>query len=377
MVSETLLLPWYQYPPFSESGIGGLSVAVLETARALARKGVDVDVLVPLEQGRRSELEDYVNVTTSRLGSKLCAGQRLNSAETTSITRNHDRVLSISNYGAASLHSSKEVLRIVRRQVHVVAHDRPLSSYVSLKPSPASYARMIIQRMREKTRETKLAGVGSMCVSRFVADGAIRHGVEKAEKAVVIPNGVDTSRFRPLRVDKEFDLLFVGRFQMAKGLDILLEALQMAEEASGKRASLGIVGPFTGRERSLLYSTVPTRIRESIRFLGVVTRDDMPRMISSARFLVNPSRYETFGLPVLEAIACGVPVISSNVGGLPELVDERIGVLVDPNSKSLAKAIQCVMLGTTQGTASPIGPEIAHQYAWDLISEKQHDFVFS
>lgn len=377
MVRETILLPWYRYPPFSEFGIGGLSVAVWETTRALSGKGLDVEVLVPSAEGQRSESEDHLTVTASRLGSKLCAGQPLNSAEVGLITRNYERILSISNYGAASLSSSKEVLGIVRRQIHVVAHDRPLSSYVSLRPSPANYGRMMIQRMREKTRESKLAGVGSMCVSRFVAEGAVHHKVEKAEKTVVIPNGVDTSMFRPLRVDKEFDLLFVGRFQMAKGLDILLEALRIAEEAVGKRVSLGIVGGFTERERSFLYSRIPTRIRESIKFLGIFAREDMPRVINSARFLVTPSRYESFGMPVLEAIACGVSIISSNVGGLPELVDKRIGVLANPNSKSLANAIQSAMLGTAEGTASAIGPEIARRYAWDLVSEKERNFVFS
>ena len=377
MVSETLLVPWYRYPPFSESGIGGLSVAVWETTRALAKKGVDVEVLVPSAESQGSVSEDHLKVTASRLGSKLFNGQLLDSAEAALITRNYGRVLSISNYGAASLNSSKQLLGIVRRQIHVVAHDRPLSSYVSLKPSLANYGRMMIQRMREKTRESKLAGVGSMCVSRFVAEGAAQHGVEKAENTVVIPNGVDTSLFKPSPADKLFDLLFVGRFQKAKGLDILLEALFMVEKALGKRVTLGIVGGFAERERSFLYSRIPTRLRESIKFLGVVTREDIPSVINSARFLVNPSRYESFGMPVLEAIACGVPVISSNVGGLPELVEERIGVMVTPDSKSLANSIQRAMLVTAIGTASEIGPEIARRYAWDLVSEEQRNFVFS
>jgi glycosyltransferase involved in cell wall biosynthesis len=197
-------------------------------------------------------------------------------------------------------------------------------------------------------------------------------GVEESKNIRVIPNGVDVKSFRPMEEAKRFDLLFVGRFQMAKGLDVILSALPLVRGKDGTCPSLGIIGEFNDAERAYLSSGMHHSIRERVAFLGKIERSEMPHLLNSARFLVAPSRYESFGLPALEAISCGVPVIASRVGGLPEIVDEDIGMLVEPQRPSvLAASIEeALEQESLQEHALKKGPARARAYDWDLLTKR-------
>jgi D-inositol-3-phosphate glycosyltransferase len=188
----------------------------------------------------------------------------------------------------------------------------------------------------------------------------------------VIPNGVDTRSFRPLKKKSKFDLLFVGRFQKAKGLDILLDALAILHKGGREVPKLGVIGWFGQNQIRKLTSGLDAAVRGVVEFIGAVTRDQMPELINSTRFVVLPSRYESFGLVALEAISCGVPVIATRVGGLPELVEHPVGILVDSaNPRKLAKTIEvCGRDGTLIGEALAAGPRKASGYDWTLVAER-------
>jgi glycosyltransferase involved in cell wall biosynthesis len=177
---------------------------------------------------------------------------------------------------------------------------------------------------------------------------------------------------------KKYDLLFVGRFQRSKGLDVLLEALALTATMKGEIYKLGIVGPFSTEQRNYLLHGVPSAMKGTVTFLGSVHRDALPIVINQSRIVVVPSRYESFGLPALEAIACGVPVVAARVGGLPEIVDESVGVLVEPNNpQALAEAIyDSLRFPELRERATTLGPAKASRYDWDVIAPELRRIIF-
>jgi glycosyltransferase involved in cell wall biosynthesis len=293
-------------------------------------------------------------------------------SESEYLSTKYDVILSVGNFGAKSLKSAKGLASRLRRQIHMVAHDRPLESYLSMRPSFIERGKMTIQRRVERRVELLLSGVGSVCVSKFIADRMVALGIEESKNIVVVPNGVDVESFRPLKAAKRFDLLFVGRFQLAKGLDVLLSALPLVRDRDGTHPSLGIIGEFNDAQRAYLNSVMHHSIRERVAFLGKIERSEMPRFLNSTRFLVAPSRYESFGLPALEAISCGIPVIASKVGGLPEIIDEDTGMLVEPRRPSVLAASIEKALGqeSLHERALKNGPARARSYDWDLLAKR-------
>jgi len=133
-------------------------------------------------------------------------------------------------------------------------------------------------------------------------------------------------------------LLFVGTLEPRKNVPTLLEAIHRL-----RRAGLEVPLVLVGR-RGWLYDEVFARLQAlglegQVRFLEGVTDEELVGLYNAARCLVLPSFYEGFGLPALEAMACGTPVIVSDRASLPEVVGEA-GLLVDPTSpEALAEAI--------------------------------------
>jgi D-inositol-3-phosphate glycosyltransferase len=194
---------------------------------------------------------------------------------------------------------------------------------------------------------------------------------EERENLSCIPNGVDTKSFRPTGAQKEFDLLFVGNFYWVKGVDVLLAAVGRLH-SQGIDAKLAVAGKFDANQRKYLTNALPPAVRANLSFLGVVERARMPELMNSARLVVVPSRYETFGMVALEAIACGVPVVATRVGGLPEVVDSSVGRLVGtPDPESLAEAIQlCLRDDELAKRCSALGPRRALGYDWSVVASQ-------
>jgi D-inositol-3-phosphate glycosyltransferase len=373
--AKRLLVPWYRFPPFRETGIGGLSVVMWELTRALARGGLSVDVVTPAQSGVDPVQElDGVKVVRSQLGDRLKRGASLGGDDRRLLSE-YDAILSIANFGARSLRKSPELLRLAKRQVHMVAHDRPVASYLSVQPSPFEQIRMRYRRMRDRSEEVALKGTTTMCVSKYLLEVMAASGLETRENLSVVPNGVDAEAFRPIPKEKEFDLVFVGRYQLAKGLDILTDALGILR-SRGQHPTLAVVGQFSDAERLDVQSRTPEDLRPRISFLGTIARQSMPGVLNSARVVVVPSRYETFGMPALEAISCGLPVVATSVGGLPELVDRRLGVLALPNPPALADAVAtCLKDEPLHESARVNGPATAAGYDWRIVAAKAKERI--
>jgi glycosyltransferase involved in cell wall biosynthesis len=176
------------------------------------------------------------------------------------------------------------------------------------------------------------------------------------------------------RVAKAFGLdspyvLAVGLIQPRKNLPRLLEAFSQvtADHGDLKLAIAGRPGPQAEEVRRRVGALGLT---ERVRTCGEVADADLPDLYRAAEMLVYPSLYEGFGLPALEAMACGTPVVASNATSLPEVVGEA-GVLVDPLSvEAMAEAMRRV-LGDADLAArlAEAGVARAREFSWRRCAE--------
>ena len=181
----------------------------------------------------------------------------------------------------------------------------------------------------------------------FAVSNALRHeiiatGVQGiSNKTKICWNSVDIDKFsskendsfkKENRLEDKPIVLFVGNLIKRKNVDSLLEA----KKISNADYYLVIVGD--GPEFKKLTKKVEDESIRDVIFTG--SRNDVENIIPSCDVLVLPSFSESFGLVLIEALACGKPVIGSNVGGITEIINDDVGLLVDPNKvSSIAGAI--------------------------------------
>lgn len=177
------------------------------------------------------------------------------------------------------------------------------------------------------------------------ASNALRQGIESHgihARFEVLPNVVDTSLFGGDGDSRNGRLLAVGLLYEAKGYEYLLEALALLRR-EGREVDLDIVGD--GPERAAY-----TRLADELSlnghviFHGIVPKPDVARRMREASLFVLTSRYDNNPCVLIEAMASGLPVVATAVGGIPEVVDERSGILAGPrNPRSIADAIAAAL----------------------------------
>lgn len=213
-------------------------------------------------------------------------------------------------------------------------------------------------------------------------------------KVTVIPPGVDTSHFYPIPKEEAREsigipgadrmLLFVGRIEPLKGLETLIRALALMR-AEGVQCQvphyLAVVGGDPGASGENL-STEMARLQELRReqgmdelvlFLGKRAQDSLPYYYSAADVLIMPSHYESFGMVALEGMACGTPVVASQVGGLAFLVQDGVTGFVVPDGDPRALSERLTRLLTEPDLRQKLGEqaaEYARQYAWENIVDR-------
>lgn len=175
----------------------------------------------------------------------------------------------------------------------------------------------------------------------------------RRSKISIIPCGVSLSRFKPIerRVAREQIgvpsavpvVLYVGRFAPLKGLDHLIEALARLRPYAPAPLLLivGGDGPDAHATRQLAALADRLGVRAQVQFVGRLEQEDLPLYYSAADLLALPSYYESFGLVVLEALACGTPVVATPVGVVDSIVRQGVSgkVIASPQPPALAAGI--------------------------------------
>jgi glycosyltransferase involved in cell wall biosynthesis len=190
-----------------------------------------------------------------------------------------------------------------------------------------------------------------IAVSEFTRADVIDQYKLDPAKVVAIPNGVSPA-FRPMedaeaRVHERFGInrpyvLCVGALQARKNVPLAIEAYARLM-GRGTDCELVVAGGDRGGRIDVLDAILRARLTGRVHLVGHVEDEELPALYSAARALVFPSLYEGFGLPALEAMASGTPVVASNTTGLAEAVGDA-GLTVDPTSaEELAEALGRVL----------------------------------
>jgi glycosyltransferase involved in cell wall biosynthesis len=210
-------------------------------------------------------------------------------------------------------------------------------------------------------------------VSTSQREQLLREGLLE-ENVVKISNGVDMNLFCPAdgarARPQEKTILFVGHLIEEKGVGLLLEAFRNLLQ--GRRNDLRLLVAGDGVLRKyLLDKTKSMGIETKVRFLGAVSKAQVAELMKECDVLVLPSFRESFGIVLVEAMACGKPVVATRSGGPTEIVSEDTGVLVPyGDADVLSKAIGYVLDNPHKFEAGKISRHVRQKYDILRVTEK-------
>ncbi|MDI7275672.1 MAG: glycosyltransferase family 1 protein [Anaerolineae bacterium] len=274
--------------------------------------------------------------------------------------------------GADLLHAPVNVGPLVRNcRLVVTVHDLSFLFY------PETFRRGRRLYQSAMARWTARHADRVIAVSESTRRDVVRFFGVPPERVTAIPNGVDPA-FRPLEpsVVEEFRrrqglperfLLCVATMEPRKNIPRLLEALARVPEAP----PLIICGGKGWYYQAVFATIEHLGLGDRVRLAGFIPQSELPLWYNAAAWFVYPSLYEGFGLPALEALACGTPAIVSRASSLPEVVGDA-AILVDPLdvevlAATLAHALQQPDMAADLRAA---GPRRAAEFPWSRSAER-------
>ena len=238
--------------------------------------------------------------------------------------------------GGADLFHATDYLLPPLRQARGVCQIHDLSFLIVPETGDPRLVRYLREALPRSLARATLVLADSACTRE---DLLRCYGLDP-ERVVVVPAGV-SPHFQPVTDPRvlaaararyglpEAFLLFVGTLEPRKNLVRLVEAYGWLRGEAACTLPLVLAGGRGWRNDALLARIRELDLEESVVLPGFVAEEDLPALLSAASLFVYPSLYEGFGLPPLEAMACGAPVVASNAGSLPEVLGEA-ALLPDP-----------------------------------------------
>ena len=364
---------------------GGMNVHVRELAKAMANRGVTVDVFTREHDyqcdGGEAESDGvkYVHVPAGPHAAPLGDLPNYLDEFVAGVgeyqQRNNVRYLAIhSHYWLSGWAGSRLAAAIGTPQVvtfHTLSRIKLQSRSGEQEPA-----------VRQETEERIIAEAD--CVVAFSPherDAMVRlYGADRNQVSL-IPCGVDLSRFRPIgRTEARQQLglnghkvmLYVGRIEPLKGADLLLHAAASLESEEGVQVLVvGSDADGSGELERLHQLSDELQLGDTVEFVGRVPQDRLALYYSAADVCVVPSFYESFGLAALESMACGTPVVASRVGGLSTIVQHgRTGYLKSWRCpEAFAQSLEMIManedLRDSMGRAAR---NRAETLSWDQVA---------
>ncbi len=211
-----------------------------------------------------------------------------------------------------------------------------------------------------------------LTISKFSKDDILKQYKISKDKVTVAYPGYDRESFKPQGEKQDNYIIYIGTIQPRKNLIKLMEAVSRIENLN-----LMIVGKSTGEGRQgwmyddILKTPKQLGIEDRIKFLGFIPTEELITLLSGATAYIQPSLWEGFGIPVVEAMATGVPVIVSKVSSLPEVAGQA-GLLVDPYSvDQIEQAIRTIVSDKKlQQKFSKAGLVQSKKFSWDKMAKQ-------
>lgn len=206
-----------------------------------------------------------------------------------------------------------------------------------------------------------------ICNSSATAADLVTFYKIPASKITPISLAYDSNHFRPLNQERENNppyFLYLGRCDLYKNLHRLLQAFSKLPQ--GGDYQLWFAGPYDRRYTPKLQQQASELgVTHLVKFLNYVPYKQLPRIINEAVALVFPTLWEGFGLPILEAMACGTPVITSNLASMPEVAGNA-ALLIDPyKTTEITAAMQAIAEDTIlRSRLKTLGIQRASQFSW-------------
>ena len=367
---------------------GGMSVYIRELARELGRRGNSVDIYTRAHDPADDQI---VELGENARVIHLQVGEVEHMHKLVLYAHLADMACSVENFRKSNglqynlIHSHYWLSGWVGRQLQVwwdVPHITMFHTLGAVKNAIAVGEEEPELRL---VSERELVGDSHRIIAATEKEkkDLTRYYSATPEKISVVPCGVNLNLFQS--VNKEtarqhlgFNggsiVLFVGRVEPLKGIDRLLMAMPILD--NGRDLRLVVVGgdddsqPEKERLQSLARNL---NIQDTVTFVGTVRQEDLPLYYSAADVCVIPSYYESFGLVALESLACGTPVVATNVGGMESVVRHgQNGYLVKDNAPvHLADTIASLLAkpDARRESADSIRASVG-RFSWSNVAEK-------
>jgi glycosyltransferase involved in cell wall biosynthesis len=220
---------------------------------------------------------------------------------------------------------------------------------------PEAYGWLALKYHKFATKFAIRRAAKIICVSEFTKNELIEFFKISSERIAVVPNGFDSGRYkiiedrgavaevlRKYKIAEPY-ILYAGRLELKKNIPGLIEAFKSLKKNYKQPLKLVLVGqPDFGFEK-VAKAIADNNLQNDVIMPGWVGKEDLPYLMNGARAFVFPSLYEGFGIPVLEAMACGTPVVCSGITALREVAGEA-AYLVDPYfPENIAEGINRVL----------------------------------
>jgi len=219
-----------------------------------------------------------------------------------------------------------------------------------------------------------------LCPSQTTKQHLVQAGFSTPEKIHAIPHGV-SEKFNPKQEARDHGVrssyklpkrfaLYVGTFEPRKNILTIIEGLKLYRDQNQDDIQLVLVGKWGWKSHQLRKRLWRSDVSAWVHVLEYVDQKDLPALYRSAHVFIWPSFYEGFGLPLLEAMASGTPVITSNVGSMPEITGYA-SLHIDPyNTQDLADALKGLFGSQSlQDQLKKAGLERASQLTWEKAAK--------
>jgi len=354
-----------EFPP----SIGGVQTHVYELSRAMVRLGHSVTVITRLFDTLLPEEEFMDGVKVIR--TKLSNNHWLYDLKLHYLLMD---MIKKEGYQAVHIHGMRPLKACKKLGVPVVFTNHTSSFLKRVKQG---------NKVLEKMRRQLMIADTVLAPSDELVEATLKTGYSGAVK--FISNGVDTARFFPtssnVRIklgipESAFVAVLARRLVEKNGVLYFAKAIAMT-----KREDLHVIVAGDGADRAAFEQIInEAGCEDRVHFLGAVNNQNMPEIFSSGDVSVLPSLMEATSIAGLEAMACEIPLIGTNVGGIPVIIEnDETGILVEPRSPAaLSRAM--VKLCEDRGLAKYMGQKslekVQKEFSWDVIAQKSLEAAF-